>query len=151
MSHTVPVIRKVLWWLLALSFVAGAITKFADAASFAGDPYSVKFVEWGYPSWFRFLVGTGELVGAALLVIPRRRLRFLGSTLLAAILVGAVITHIVNTDPIAESIMAPTMLAITGTLAWKLRPQRWTDLLSPFDDHPPATRHELALETRSTT
>jgi hypothetical protein len=28
----------------------------------------------------------------------------------------AVATHIVNTDPISESIMTPVMLAITGTL-----------------------------------
>lgn len=140
MSNAWPAVRTVLWWLLALSFTAGAITKFANAASFAGDPYAVKFVDWGYPSWFRFVVGAGELVGAILLVIPRRRFRFLGCALLVVILVGAVITHIVNTDPISESIMAPTMLAITGSLFWRLRPADWRELLRPTEQDEPTPR-----------
>jgi uncharacterized membrane protein YphA (DoxX/SURF4 family) len=127
------VLRNALWWLLATSFALGAVAKFLPGDSFFGDPYAVKFVEWGYPAWFRFVVGTGELVAAVLLVIPSRRTRFLGCALLVVILVGAVVTHLLNTDPVGESIMAPIMLAITGTLAWRLRsarpalsrPDRW--------------------------
>ena len=69
-----------LCWLLALSFIAGAVAKFAPGETFAGEPYSEQFADWGYPSWFRFVVGSGELVGAVLLLIPRRR--FLGAALL---------------------------------------------------------------------
>jgi hypothetical protein len=144
MSTTWPAVRAVLWWLLALSFAAGAVTKFANAASFAGDPYAVKFADWGYPSWFRFVVGASELAGAFLLVIPRRRIRFIGCAALVVILVGAAITHIVNADPISESIMAPTMLAITGTLAWKLRPADWRALLRPIEYDEPTPSPEPA-------
>jgi uncharacterized membrane protein YphA (DoxX/SURF4 family) len=96
-----------LCWLLALSFVAGA-------------PYSEQFADWGYPSWFRFVVGSGEIVGAALLLVPRRR--FPGAALLGVILVGAVLTHIVNQDPLSEAVMAPTCLALVGIVAYASRP-----------------------------
>jgi uncharacterized membrane protein YphA (DoxX/SURF4 family) len=123
-TRIVPAVRTVLWWLLALSFALGAVAKFLPGDSFFGDPYAVKFEEWGYPSWFRFVVGAGELVAALLLVLPNRRTRLLGCALLVVILVGAVVTHIANTDPLGESVMAPVMLVITGTLAWRLRDAR---------------------------
>jgi uncharacterized membrane protein YphA (DoxX/SURF4 family) len=69
----------------------------------------------GYPSWFRFVVGSGEIVGAVLLLVPRRR--FLGAALLGVILVGAIVTHIVNQDPLSEAVMAPTCLALVSIVA----------------------------------
>jgi uncharacterized membrane protein YphA (DoxX/SURF4 family) len=62
-----------LCWFLAVEFTVGAATKFYPGETFFGPPYSVKFVDWGYPSWFRFVVGAGELLAAALLVIPLTR------------------------------------------------------------------------------
>jgi len=49
-----------LCWLLALSFIAGGLAKFAPGETFAGAPYSERFADWGYPSWFRFLVGAAR-------------------------------------------------------------------------------------------
>ncbi|MGV0742040.1 DoxX family protein [Mycolicibacterium sp. XJ870] len=117
-----------LCWLLAVAFVFGAVTKFLPGETFFGPPHSEKFVDWGYPAWFRFLVGSGELVGAALLLTPHRR--FLGATLLATILIGAVATHLINQDPFRESVMAPVNLALIMAIAWFSRP---------------ATRNELRL------
>jgi uncharacterized membrane protein YphA (DoxX/SURF4 family) len=110
-----------LCWLLALSFVAGALAKFAPGETFAGAPYSEQFKDWGYPAWFRFVVGSGELVGAVLLLVPRRR--FLGAALLGVILVGAVLTHILNQNSLGESIMAPICLALVSIVAWASRPR----------------------------
>jgi uncharacterized membrane protein YphA (DoxX/SURF4 family) len=109
-----------LCWLLALSFIAGGLAKLVPDGTFAGTPYSERFVDWGYPSWFRFVVGSGEIAGAVLLLVPRRR--FLGAALLGVILVGAVLTHIVNQDPLSESAMAPACLALVGIVAWATRP-----------------------------
>lgn len=61
-----------LCWLLAIAFLMGAVTTFWPGETFFGPPYSEKFVDWGYPSWFRFVVGAGELVGALLLVRSSR-------------------------------------------------------------------------------
>lgn len=105
---------------MALEFAVGGAAKFVPGETFFGPPYSEKFVDWGYPAWFRFVVGAGEIVGAALLVTPRRR--FLGASVLVVILVGAVLTHIVNQDPLSESVSAPVHLALAGVVAWASRP-----------------------------
>jgi hypothetical protein len=120
-----------LYWFLACEFAVGAVTKFMPGETFFGPPYSVKFVEWGYPSWMRFVVGGLELFSAALLLIPSRRARFLGATTLVFVLTGAVTTHIVNHDPWAESFAAPAHLVVTGALALATWPADWRDVLRP--------------------
>jgi len=104
-------------WVLAVEFVAGGLIKLT--APSMGE----RFVDWGYPSWFRLVVGAGELVGGALLLSPRRR--FLGAALLVVILVGATLTHIVNGDPLSESVSAPLHLVLAATVAWATRPGRY--------------------------
>jgi uncharacterized membrane protein YphA (DoxX/SURF4 family) len=126
-------------WLLALSFVVGAVTKFLPGDSFFGPPYSEKFVDWGYPAWFRFVVGSGEFLGAVLLVLLRRR--FLGAALLGVILIGAVVTHIANQDPLTESVAAPVVLALTGMVASATRPRDWRALLASQRPARPAMAH----------
>lgn len=116
----------VLAFLLAVSFFVGGITKYAPGETFFGPPYSEKFVEWGYPSWFRFIVGTGELIGGVLLLVPR--FRFIGCVLLSLILEGATVTHIVNNDPLAESIAAPITLALVVIVAVLSSPIEWRRL-----------------------
>lgn len=118
-------------WMV-LSFTAGALTKFYGGETFFGPAYSVKFPDWGYPDWFRFVVGSGELVGAALLLIPRRRTRFLGAALLMVITAGATITHLANQDPVGHSFSAPLHLVLSGIVAWAHRPADWRDLWGPL-------------------
>ncbi|MFD5411564.1 DoxX family protein [Streptomyces nojiriensis] len=118
-----------LCWFLAFEFVLGAVTKFWPGDTIFSSAYSVKFVEWGYPSWMRFVVGVLEGAAAVLLAIPGRRTRFLGATTLMFVLTGAVTTHIVNHDPAVESWAAPTHLLIMGILALANWPADWRDLL----------------------
>ncbi len=112
-------------WMVA-SFTVGALTKFYSGETFFGPAYSVKFVEWGYPSWFRFVVGAGELVGAALPVSPRRR--FLGAAPLLVITAGATVTHLAHQDPIGEAASAPVHMVLAGIVAWVNRPRDRSDL-----------------------
>jgi hypothetical protein len=118
-----------LYWFLAFEFALGAITKCWPGGTFVGPPYSTKFVDWGYPSWMRFVVGALEGLSAILLVIPSRRTRFLGATTLVFVLTGAVTTHIINHHGLTESWAAPTHLVITGALALANWPADWRDLL----------------------
>lgn len=113
--------QVLLVWMV-FSFVVGALTKFYWGETWFGPSYSVKFAEWGYPSWFRIVVGAGELVGAVMLVSPR--LRFLGACILVVITSGAVVTHLANQDPIGESISAPIHLVLSLIVAWAARPTR---------------------------
>ena len=119
------------YWFLALEFAAGAVTKFWPGPTFFGPAYSVKFADWGYPSWFRFVVGGIELVCALFLLIPGRRFRFIAAGTLVLVLTGAVTTHIVNHDVLYESIMAPTYLVIMAAIALSTWPADWRDLLRP--------------------
>ncbi|MFC7545468.1 DoxX family protein [Plantactinospora sp. GCM10030261] len=119
-----PRLLTALCWVMAVAFTVGGITKILPGETFFGPPYSVKFVEWGYPAWFRFLVAAGEIVGAILLVTPRPKARFVGAALLGVILVGAVITHIANRDPVAHSVSAPVHLVLVSIVAWVNRPEK---------------------------
>jgi hypothetical protein len=118
-----------LYWFLAFEFMLGAVTKCWPGDTIFSSAYSTKFVEWGYPSWMRFVVAVLEGAAALLLVIPDKRTRFLGATTLMFVLTGAVTTHIVNHDPAVESWAAPVHLLIMGALALASWPADWRDLL----------------------
>lgn len=124
------------YWIVAAEFLLGAITKFWPGTGPFGQDYAVKFVDWGYPSSFRFVVGALELAFAVLLVIPRRRARFLGAAGLVFVLTGAVTTHIVNHDPLGESLSAPIHLLITAVIALLNWPDQWQRLLRPWQADP---------------
>jgi len=122
-------LMTVLYWFLALEFALGAVTKYWPGDTIVSSAYSVKFVDWGYPSWMRFVVGALEGIAAVLLVIPDKRTRFLAAAMLVLVLTGAVTTHIVNHDPAVESWAAPTHLVIMGILALANWPADWRDVL----------------------
>ncbi|MEV1145959.1 DoxX family protein [Micromonospora sp. NPDC049799] len=122
-------LMTVLYWFVALEFLVGAVTKYLPGETPFGPPYAMKFVEWGYPAWMRFVVGALEFLGAVLLVVPSRRARFLGATVLVFVLTGATTTHIVNHDTWSESVSAPVHLVIMGILALVNWPARWQDVL----------------------
>src|SRR6267378_1383284 len=49
------------------------------------------FHRWGYPGWFRMVVGSAELTALALLLVPR--LASYGASLFAVVMLGAIFTH----------------------------------------------------------
>jgi uncharacterized membrane protein YphA (DoxX/SURF4 family) len=115
------------YWFLAAEFAMGAVTKFWPGPTFFGPAYSVKFTGWGYPSWFRFVVGGLELGSAVLLLLPGKR--FLAAVTLILVLTGAVTTHIVNHDELYQSVAAPTHLVIMMVIALVTWPADWRDAL----------------------
>src|SRR5262249_59691827 len=56
---------RILRWLLALLFVAGGVTKLIGVASAVAG-----FEHFGYPPWFRLLIGALETLGGIGLVLP---------------------------------------------------------------------------------
>jgi len=116
---------------VALEFLVGAVTKFWSGVGPLGSDYAVKFADWGYPSWFRFVVGTIELVCAVCLVSSSRRFRFVGAAGLVLVLDGAVTTHIVNHDPLGEAMAAPIHLIVAFVIVLANWPADWKDLLAP--------------------
>jgi len=56
---------RVLTWLLALLFVAGGVTKLIGIESAVAG-----FEHYGYPPWFRLLIGALETLGGIGLLLP---------------------------------------------------------------------------------
>jgi putative oxidoreductase len=103
----------VLQGLAALAFLA------AGGSKLAGAPAMVAvFAKLGAGQWFRYLTGALEVIGAVGLLVPRAT--FYGAALLAAVMVGAVVTHLAilggNPTP------AIVLLIIVGTIAYLRRP-----------------------------
>lgn len=87
----------------------------------SGNPEIVEaFKRWGYPDWFRVVVGAAEIFGAVLLLIPRSGL--VAAAGLGLIMAGAVGTHLVNHEALRA--LLPAALLLLLVLAGWLRPRR---------------------------
>ncbi len=77
------------------------------------------FARFGYAPWFMYVVGAGQLAGAALLLT--RGFAGAGALLLAAIMVGAVGSHLRAHDPVAMALPAALLLALLLGIAYARR------------------------------
>ena len=116
-----------LCWFIAVEYFFLAPFKFSPVGVLGWPSYFEKFVKWGYPAWFSPVIGASELMAAVLLILPRRR--FLGAVMLVAILTGAVTTHIVDHDSLADSIAAPIELVLAVIAALTHWPADWREPL----------------------
>jgi uncharacterized membrane protein YphA (DoxX/SURF4 family) len=112
-GSTGKIINVVLWVLQSAAagmFLMVGFLKLSGNAQLVG-----LFQAIGLGQWFRYLVGTLEVAGAILLLIPRTS--GLAALMLAVVMVGAVITHvfIVGGSPQPAIIL----LIVTGIIAWK--------------------------------
>ena len=99
--------------LAAFAFLAAGGSKLAAA------PAMVEmFAKLGAGQWFRYLTGGLEVIGAVVLLVPRAT--FYGAMLLAAVMIGAVVTHLAFLG--GSPLPALVLLAIVGTVAWLRRP-----------------------------
>jgi uncharacterized membrane protein YphA (DoxX/SURF4 family) len=105
-------VTGICWYVAVQLLVFGAL-KFSPVGFFSYPSYPEKFVAWGYPPWFSFVIGAFEIFAGVMLILPRRR--FLGAAVLLFILPGATATHIINRDarsrrrvPMDSSIPMPT-------------------------------------------
>ena len=74
--------------LLTLIFVPAGWQKFSDHSGWA-----VAFRHWGYPTWFRILIGVLELGGVALLLSGRWAAA--GAVVIIVVMLGGMATHVV--------------------------------------------------------
>jgi uncharacterized membrane protein YphA (DoxX/SURF4 family) len=102
-----------------LQILCAAMFFFAGGSKLVGVPMMVQmFDAVGVGQWFRYVTGGIEVISAALLLVPS--LAFFGALLLAATMIGAVITHlfVIGGNPAAPI----GLLAATSTIAWLRRP-----------------------------
>jgi uncharacterized membrane protein YphA (DoxX/SURF4 family) len=94
---------------LALVFVN------AGWAKVTGHPDTVAlFAAIGVGQWFRYVTGILELAGAVLIVVPKTRR--IGAALIAAVMLGAIVAHLVSlhVPPTAPGILAPVAAGGVG-------------------------------------
>ena len=84
--------KEVVLWVISLFlvyiFFRAGLQKFSNTSGWAH-----AFHLWGYPVWFRTLVGVAEISAALLLLY--KRLAALGALLIMAVMLGGMGTHIV--------------------------------------------------------
>ena len=74
---------------LVFVFAPQAWNKMSDTGGWA-----IAFRHWGYPTWFRILIGFVETTAALLLLWPRSAI--VGAMLILAVMLGGTGTHIVK-------------------------------------------------------
>lgn len=95
------------------SYVLALIFAASGGAKLLSLPFEVDaFARWGYPPAFMYVTGTLEVLGAIGLLIPR--LSSLASLCLAALMLGAIGTHLLH----GEWPMLAVAFAIMFTSAW---------------------------------
>jgi putative oxidoreductase len=104
----------VLQILAALAFLSAGGAKLASA-----PPMVAVFAKIGAGQWFRYLTGFLEVIGAIGLLVPRYA--FYAASLLAVVMVGAIVTHLT----ILGGSPAPplVLLLLTGSIAYFRRPR----------------------------
>jgi putative oxidoreductase len=90
-SRAPRIAAEVLLWALALFLIyvfgRAGLDKFDD-----GSGWARAFRFWGYPVWFRILIGAVELAAAALLPWPRTAAY--GALLIVGVMLGGMGTHV---------------------------------------------------------
>jgi uncharacterized membrane protein YphA (DoxX/SURF4 family) len=93
---------------LALIFLMAGVPKLAGA-----EGHIRHFAHWGYPDWFRLVVGTVETASALSLLVPR--LAFFGAIGIMVIMAGATYTHVIRVPE--EAARAPLTLGLLTAAA----------------------------------
>ncbi len=108
-------VRMVAIVALVLVFGAAGLTKLAAAALF-----HEQFAHFGLPEWWVPVTGVVELLGAALIALPKLASRRFGAMLLAATMAVATLLHLLH-DPMALALPAAALMLLAGYVAMMRR------------------------------
>ena len=96
-----------------LSLLMGLLFLFSGSTKLAGMQMHVEhFAHWGYPQWFRLVVGAVEVAGGAALLVPR--FAFIAACALAINMTGEVYTELFRGE--APRALFPLVLLILLSL-----------------------------------
>ena len=112
------IVKEVAIWIITL-FLALVCLR-SGLMKVTGNVFWVRdFHRWGYPDWFRMVIGIAELISLALLLIPR--VASYGAALFGAVMLGAIVTHYTHheTSRLPFNLM---LLALCMVIAFVRRP-----------------------------
>jgi len=123
----------VLLWIasvfLALPLFAAGLPKLLGQGGWV-----TAFVHWGYPAWLVPVVGVGEVLGVALLLVPR--FASLGGLTIAIIMAAAAVTHTIHGET-PRIVFTSILCLLALTIAWL---RRGDSLFARRDDDRAARR-----------
>ena len=119
--------------LWVLSGILAALYLISGGSKLAGAEMHVEgFARWGYPQWFRLVVGTVEVVAAVLLLIPRAA--FGGASIIVAVMAGATYTHLFRASgEDGSAAMTVVLLALAAIVGYARRPETLRRLEGPLE------------------
>ena len=95
--------------VLIVIYVLAAVFALAGVVKLAGvKMMKDNFIKYGFPEWFRNLIGFGKIVGAIVLLFPSVAL--LAATGFAIVMFGAAVTHVMS----KEARMAVPAVVLAG-------------------------------------
>ena len=99
-----------------LSALLAALYVFAGLPKLIGAAEAVEgFTRFGYPGWFRVLIGFIEVTGGIALLVPR--FAFYAAGALGVVMIGAIYTAITRAAPgVGVPIACLVLLAIVASL-----------------------------------
>ena len=111
-------LRKIAVWagaiFLAVAFVAVGASKLGGASAMR---WTERVAGWGYPANAQYFIGVLEILGGIGVLIPRWRLT--ASLTLAALMLGALCTHLVHAE--FPRVIPPLVLGGLAFLMYWLR------------------------------
>lgn len=114
----VRIAKEVALWIITLLLALVCLR--SGLLKVTGNVFWVRdFHRWGYPDWFRIVVGCAELTSTALLLIPR--LAGYGASLFAVVMLGAMFTHYTHNET-SRLPFNLLLLALSLAIAFTRRP-----------------------------
>jgi uncharacterized membrane protein YphA (DoxX/SURF4 family) len=85
--------KEILFWMIALFLALVCLRSgLMKMPGVPGVEFWIRdFARWGYPEWFRIVIGIAELVSFLLLLIPR--FAGFGALIFGSVMLGAIVTH----------------------------------------------------------
>jgi putative oxidoreductase len=113
------IVKEVLLWIIAL-FLALVCLR-SGLLKVTGNIFWVRdFHRWGYPDWFRIVVGVAELVSMALLLVPG--FAVYGASVFSVVMLGAIYTHATHSE-LSRLPFNLLLLALALIIAFTRRPK----------------------------
>ncbi|GEM_PF-1850309 len=113
---------KTKWKKFGIVFFAVVIAAFFIAAGLSKlirpEVHTESFVRWGYPAWFVSCVGIVEVAGALMVLFARTRKY--GIVLLASMMIGATVTHLLAGETMAVPVplVVLALVSVFGYMSW---------------------------------
>lgn len=131
MPHTSRA-RTIGSWVLAI--LLGALFVLNGIGKVQSEGWVQRFADWGYAPWFLYVTAALELVGGALLFVPR--LAAYGAVIITLVMAGATYTHLASS--IGTPVASFVILLLAGLLVWLRWADRWQRGM-PVASPPPAS------------